>query len=381
MQRRVSVLSAILAAGLIAAVPAAAQFVTLPPSGGHERAEVVQHIGLVRVSIEYSGPHVHTAAGVDRKGQIWGKLVPYGMADLHFGSCGDQCPWRGGANENTVFTTSHDIKVQGQPLPAGRYGLHFIPGPDEWTIIFSKNSTAWGSFSYDAREDALRVKAKPETADYHEVLTYDFPERKLDTATAVLEWENLKLPFVITVDDMPGLYVESLRRELQGPAGFSWEGRRAAALYCLTNKTHLDQGLRWAEQSVDPTVGGQANFGNMTLLAQLQEANGKTAEAHATLEKAIADPTAGAVEVHVYGRQLLAEHKPQEALKIFELNARRHPDQWPVHLGLGRGYAALGRTQEAVAELQLARPQAPDEANRKNIDGLIEQVKAGKPID
>ncbi len=381
MQRRVSLLSVLLTAGALAAVPATAQFVNLPPSGGNQRAEVEQHLGLVSVSIEYSSPHVHSAAGVDRKGQIWGKLVPYGMANLGFGTCGDQCPWRGGANENTVFTTSHDILVQGQPLPAGRYGLHFIPGPDEWTIIFSKNSTSWGSFFYDAKEDMLRVKAKPEAAEYREVLTYEFPERRLDTATAALEWENLKLPFVITVSDVPGLYVESLRKQLQSTAGFSWEGRHAAAQYCLTNKTHLDQGLRWAEESIDANLGGQTNFANYLLISQLQEATGKSAEAHATLEKALADPNAGAVEVHVYGRQLLAEHKTQEAMKVFEMNAKRHPNQWPVHLGLGRGYAALGRTQEAIAELKLAQPQAPDDVNRKNIGDLIDKLKAGKSID
>src|SRR4051812_22170189 len=103
------------AAALGFAGSAAAQFpgVTLPPSGGNQRATVIQQIGLVRVSIDYSSPHIHSPTGEDRKGKIWGTLVPYGMANLGFGSCGDQCPWRGGANENTVFTTSNDIKVQG----------------------------------------------------------------------------------------------------------------------------------------------------------------------------------------------------------------------------------------------------------------------------
>src|SRR5262249_14185033 len=130
---------------------------TMPPSGGNQKASVAQHIGLVKVSVDYSSPHVHSPVGEDRKGKISGTLVPYGMANLGFGTCGDQCPWRGGANENTVFTTSHAIKVQGKELPAGAYGLHFVPGKDEWTVIFSKNSTSWGSFFYDAKEDALRV--------------------------------------------------------------------------------------------------------------------------------------------------------------------------------------------------------------------------------
>ena len=192
-------------ATLVAALagPAAAQYrsITIPPSGGNQRATATQQIGMVKVSIDYSSPHVHSPSGEDRKGKIWGALVPYGMAKQIFGTCGDQCPWRGGANENTVFTTSHDIKVQGQPLPAGAYGLHFIPGPDEWTVIFSKNAVSWGSFFYDAKEDALRVKVKPEPSEYHEVLTYDFPERKIDTATVALRWENLSVPLTLTVDN------------------------------------------------------------------------------------------------------------------------------------------------------------------------------------
>src|SRR5688572_32097027 len=135
---------AFLAAAVTAAValPAAAQFsgVTLPPDGDNQKSSVTQHIGLVKVTIDYSSPDVHTPNGTDRTGKIWGELVPYGMANLGFGTCGDNCPWRGGANENTVFTTTHDVKIQGQALPAGSYGLHFLPGPDAWTVICSKTT-------------------------------------------------------------------------------------------------------------------------------------------------------------------------------------------------------------------------------------------------
>ena len=71
-----------------------------------------------------AAPTSTAPTGEDRKGKIWGGLVPYGMANLGFGACGDQCPWRGGANENTVFTTSHDIKVAG---PAAAGGLLRAP--------------------------------------------------------------------------------------------------------------------------------------------------------------------------------------------------------------------------------------------------------------
>jgi tetratricopeptide (TPR) repeat protein len=355
--------------------------ITLPPDGGNQRASVSQQIGLVRIGIEYSSPHVHSPGGEDRKGKIWGGLVPYGMANLGFGSCGGQCPWRGGANENTVFSTSHDIRVQGQPLPAGFYGLHFLPGKDEWTIIFSKNSTSWGSFSYDAKEDALRVQAKPRPSEYHEVLTYEFPERRLDTATVELEWENLALPFTVSVDHMADLYAENMARELRSTAGFSWEGLAAAARYCAQNKTHLADGLRWAKLAVDPASVGQENFTTLSTLAQLQEANGDAAAAAQTIDRALRHPTAGAGDIHQYARQLLAQKHPQEAMKIFELNAKLHPDLWPVHIGLARGYDALGDRGQALVEAKLALPQAPDDANRAAVRQMIQRLEGGSSIN
>jgi len=129
-----------LATTLLAAGVASAQTsITLPPSGDNQKASVTQYLGPVKVTIDYSSPKVHSPInGEDRRGKIWGTLVPYGMTNLGFGTC-KECPWRVGANENTVFTVSNDVKIEGQTLPAGSYGLHMIPGQDEWTIIFSKN--------------------------------------------------------------------------------------------------------------------------------------------------------------------------------------------------------------------------------------------------
>jgi Protein of unknown function (DUF2911) len=371
-----------LVALVVAAAPAAAQLasITVPPSGGNQRATIIQGIGLVKVTIDYSSPHVHSPAGEDRRGKIWGGLVPYGMANLGFGTCGDQCPWRGGANENTTFATTHDIKVQGQVLPAGTYGLHFVPGKEEWTVIFSKNSTSWGSFFYNAKEDALRVTAKPAKSDYHEDLTYWFRDRKLDRATAVLSWEDLELPLEITVDNAKDLYAQNMERELRSSAGFTWMGWNTAANYCLTSKSHLDQGLRWAERAIDVNQGGQVNFTTLSTLADLQEANNQVAEGKKTRDRALHDPSAGPIDLHLYARQLLAQKKNAEAMEVFQLNAKLHPKAWPVQLGLARGYAALGQHKEALAHAKLALPTAPDPVNRKNIEDIIQKLEQGKEI-
>lgn len=374
IRARVVLVAAVLMAGL----PASAQFpgVTLPPSGDNQKSTVIQHIGLVKLSIDYSSPDVHAPDGKDRTGKIWGELVPYGMANLGFGTCGDQCPWRGGANENTVFTTSHDIQVQGQTLPAGSYGLHFIAGPEEWTVIFSKNHTAWGSFFYDAKDDALRVKAKPAPSEYHEWLSYEFTDRKPDKATVAMKWENLQVPFDVTVPNAVDLYVANLRRELQSSPGFTWQGRNAAAQYCLQHKTNLEEALRWAEQAAKPPVG-QTNIVTLSTLAQLQEANGKADESRKTFDMALNHPTAAPFDIHAYGRQLQAQKKYEEALKIFELNAKRFPGQWPVNVGLARGHAALGHKDAALKFAREGLSQAPDEPSRKNLETLIKQIEDG----
>lgn len=355
--------------------PAAVAGFTTPPSGDNQKASVSQWIGPVQVTIDYSSPDVHGPSGEDRRGKIWGDLVPYGMANLGFGPCGDQCPWRGGANENTVFSVSHDVKVQGKPLPAGTYGLHFIPGPDEWTVIFSKNSTSWGSYFYDVEEDALRVTATPEKGEYREWLTYEFVDRKPAQATVALAWENLKLPVTISVDNVNDLYVEAQSRDLRGSAGFAWQTWVEAAQFCLLHNTHLEEGLRRAEHAVNQ---GQENFTTLTTLALLQAANGKADEAKKTADRALSHPTADASSIHQYARRLQAQGKNEEALKIFELNARKHKGAWPTEVGLARGYAAVGRMKEALEHARIALTQAPDPAAKANVESLIRQWEAAK---
>jgi hypothetical protein len=376
---RFPTLPALLAAALLAAVPALAQQpgLTLPPSGDNQYASVTQGIGPIRVTIEYNSPDVHSPTGEDRRGKIWGTDVAhYGLVNLGFGTC-TECPWRGGANENTVFTTSHDVKVQGQPLPAGTYGLQFIAGAEEWTVIFSKNHTSWGSYFYDPKEDALRVKAKPEKSEYNEWLTYEFIDRQPDRATAALKWEDLQVPFTISVDSVADVYIDQIRRELRSSQGFNWQNWAAAAQYALQNKKNLEEALGWAEKGADGTrFGGQENFATLTTLAELQAANGKAEDARKTMERATNHPTAGPVDIHRYGRQLLAQDKKDEALRVFELNAKKHPNVWPVHVGLARGYAAVGRKKEALAEARLALPQAPDDVNRQGIEALIKELEA-----
>lgn len=373
-------LSACLALFALAA-PAVSQSLTLPPSGENQHSEVSQQIGLVTVRISYNSPNVHAPDGTDRKGKIWGELVPYGMTNLGFGSCGDQCPWRGGSNQNTTFTVSHDVVVQGKPLAAGTYGLHFIPAKDEWTIIFSNNSTAWGSYFYSAKEDALRVTAKPVESAYREFLTYEFVDRGQAKATVQLEWENLALPWTIDVPNADQLYVDNIRRELQNSQGFTWQNWDAAANFALDRKINLAEALTWSETSVTGAFGGQENFTTLSTLSALQAANGKSDEAAKTFDRAMNHPTASAQDLHTLGRALLARKDTALGIRVLETNGKRFPGVWPTGVSLGRASAAAGKKDEAVKHFRAAMKYAPDEAAKKNLENLIAKVEKGEAID
>jgi hypothetical protein len=370
----------ICASTLLISAAAFGQLITLPPDGDNQRASVSQHIGLVKVTIDYNSPDVHGPNGEDRTGKIWGQLVPYGLVNLGFGTC-KECPWRAGANENTVFTVSHDVLVEGQKLAAGSYGVHMIPSPDDWTLIFSKNYTSWGSFTYDPKEDALRVKVKPSKSEFNEWLTYEFTDRKADKATVALKWENLQVPFTISVPNITDLYLASIRNELRTNKGFGWEAWNRAANFALQNNVVPAEALQWAQFAVSDRFFGQENFQSLSTLARALEANGKTAEAKVAMDKALVNPSATAILIHQYGRQLLTSGKKEEALKVFELNAKRYPNQWPVNVGLMRGHAALGHNKEALKFARLAAAQAPDELNRTNLQNIVKQLEEGKPIN
>lgn len=364
----------LLALAMLVLAPSAHAAITQPPSGDNQKSTVIQHVGLVTVRVDYSSPDVHGPNGEDRTGKIWGELVPYGMHDLGYNNC-KECPWRAGANENTVVTVSHDVKVEGKDLPAGAYGLHMIAGKDEWTVIFSRNSSAWGSFFYDPKDDQLRVTVKPRATEYHEWLTYEFTERKPETTTLALRWEKLEVPIVISVPNATELYLAQMRRDLDGEDAFSWVNWDAAAQFALARNTNLAEAETWAKRSIEDPFGGNANLTTLGTLAQVQLANGKTADAQKTLDRILALPADNPVTMHQFARRLQMQGKNAEAMKVFQANAKKFPGRWPTDLGLARGANGTGDTKAALAHAKKALTQAPDEPNRKNVEAFIRQLE------
>ena len=252
-----------------------------------QKASVMQTVGITDITITYHRPGVKGRA-------IWGDppagatgtrtlddarirpkdqvIVPYGHV------------WRTGANEATVFEVTDPVLIHGQPLAAGKYSLHTIPGKDEWTIIFNSDAGQWGSFQYDEKKDVLRVKTKPETvATNQEWLMYSFDPVTENSAQVNIRWEKVNVPFTVVVKDVKALAIEKARAAIAAAKPDDWSIRSQAANYALQNKLNTEEAMQWLEQSIKI----KETFGNLSIKARTLAEQGKTAEAIAAAEKAV----------------------------------------------------------------------------------------------
>lgn len=346
---------------------------TTTPSGGNKKAWVGEQVGLTNVEIRYDRPAVK-----GREGKIWGQLVHTGFADQGFGSS-KAAPWRAGANENTTISFSTGVKIEGKELPAGTYGFFIAYDPNESTVILSNNAVSWGSYYYDEKEDALRVKVKPVvTNKSEEWLKYEFSNQTDSSATITLLWEKLAIPLKLEVD-LVATQLAVFRNELRNHKGFVWQTWDQAAQWAVQNNTNLEEALKWSDSATSPIFGGNASFRPFATKAQVLEKLGRIAEAEALIKSAL--PKASMQELHQYGRQLLAQKKNKEALEVFKLNAAKNPNQFTTLIGLVRAHSANGDYKSALKFAKQALPMAPDQPNKTNVEAMIGKLEKGQDVN
>lgn len=340
--------AALAALALLLALPAAAQTIQGLPRQSPE-AMVMQRVGVSNVTIHYHRPAVNNR-------EIWGALVPYGAV------------WRAGANDNTTITFDDPVEVEGKPLAAGTYGLHMIPGEDEWTVIFSTTASAWGSFTYDQAEDALRVSVRPEKAPYADQLAYGFEDVTDDSAVAVLHWEELKVPFEVRFDTH-ALALADIRAQLRHLPQYNWQGWASAAGYLAANDIEHEQALEWVERSIQMEENGQ-NLGlKVRLLQQLDRAG----EAREVLARAL--EVSNEAQTNQLGYVFLFSGDADTAIEVFQKNVDEHPDSWNVYDSLGEAYAAKGDAARARELYQKALAMAPEDQHPR-INGVLSNLAA-----
>ena len=183
---------------------------------------IIQEFGLGKITLMYARPNV--------KGRkIFGGMEPMDKV------------WRTGANSATTITFTEAVKIEGQDLPAGEYGLFSIPSANEWTIIFNKNAKQWGAYTYDQKDDVLRVKVKPKaTKELTETFTIQFANVTESKAQLQLAWENTAVNVNLTTD-VDAQAMANIAEAMKGEK----KPYMQSAIYYFTNGKDLQTALGW----------------------------------------------------------------------------------------------------------------------------------------
>lgn len=344
------------------------------PNGYTKKASVTEQVGLTEVSITYQRPKVN-----GREGKIWGQVVHKGFVDQGFGNR-KPAPWRAGANENTIIEFDRDVKVEGQPLAKGKYGFFIAYDSLESTVIFSKKNDSWGSFFYDEKDDALRVKVKPQPIDkLVENLKFEFSGQTPNSAIISLSWDKLSIPFKVEVDYLKQ-QLDAFTAEAQNPKGFTPQGLIIAANWALQNNYGLEKALEWATLASAPSFPGDpTSFPALSTKAIILDKLGRADEAAAVIKTAL--PFGNVNQLQQLGRQLIISKKPKMALEVFQFNYNKAPDQLITLTGMARALSANGDYAKALDFATKALPLAPNDQTKTAVQGMIDKLKVSKDIN
>ncbi|HAS45602.1 MAG TPA: hypothetical protein DCS93_34280 [Microscillaceae bacterium] len=296
-------------------------------------ASVTQRIGITDITIRYHRP------GIDQRKLHQKSVAPYGQV------------WRAGANENTLIKVSHGVKIQGKTLPAGTYGLHIIPDKSQWTVIFSRNTSSWGSYHYRSEEDVLRIKAEVSKSPHHQWLTYQFTDIRPQSTTLSLLWGNTRASFDIEVE-VPQIVLAHIRNQLRGKSGFFFQSYYYAARFCYTHKINTQEALTW----IDRSISRIKTFQNVYIKAKLLAQAGKNKESKALEKEALANATER--ELIVYGYKFTDEKIKPYAW--FDYIVKRF-DTWTAYKAQGFVFLYYGDLEKARQSYQTALKKAPQE--------------------
>lgn len=341
-------------------------FAQLNTPRGSQQATVSQRVGISDISITYSRPSVNGR-------EVWGKLVPYGLNNLGFGTS-KAAPWRAGANENTTITFTDDAKVEGKPIKAGTYGLHFIVKEGGGaTLILSKDANAWGSFFYDDNKDVLRADIKTKAIPHKELLTFEFEEVSTTSTTVSLLWEKRAFPFKVEVD-VTTIVIDEFKAKAKGQTGFQRQNWENMARFSLNNGGDLNEALTWIDKAISGQFFSQKTFNNLAIKGQILNKLGKTSE-YATLM----DEAAGMAnmnQLNNIGYQMLNAKDYKRAIKYFKMNVDNNPKNANVHDSLGEAYKTMGDKKNAIKSLKKALSLNPAANVKANSEKLLKELGA-----
>lgn len=359
--KKITLFFLLLSGAFLLSTPVSAQL-NLPQ--GSQRATVTQRVGISDISIAYSRPSVNGR-------EIWGKLVPYGMNNLGFGTA-KESPWRAGANENTTISFTDQVSIEGKKVNAGTYGLFMeIHEDGNVDIILSNNSEAWGSYFYKREDDVIKVTVKSNKTTHTELLTFDFIAFDKTSTTAALKWGEKEIPFKIEVP-VSEIVLEDIRQKLDGRAGFSNQNWIQAANYSLNNGGDLNEALSWVDASLSGNFFSQRNYNNLLAKSRILDKMGKTEESLKYVDEAAS--MANKNQLNNMGYQMLNQKQNDLAIKFFKMNVKNHPDDPNVYDSLGEGYKTIGDKKNAIKNLKKSLSMNPPANVKANSEKLLAEL-------
>lgn len=357
----------------LTAIVATAQM-DIPAVGFNPRATISEEVGITSITIKYSRPGVK-----DREGNIWGGVVANGFGTFSFTTNRMTSPWRAGANEATVISFEHDVKVEGKDLKAGSYAFFMAMGTDSVTLIFSRQAGAWGSFYYKPEYDILRVSVKPVPLEKSvEWLKYEFIEHKENSCVIAMQWEKLSVPFKVEVD-VDNIVVARLREELTGAKGFLSANNLQASAYCFDKGINMEEALSWAQRAVTGRPFAQSGFDSYQNLAYGYAKLNRMSQADSVMDEGLS--IANINQYLGYNKALIAEKRSDRAIKIILAAKAKFGDVYAVNNGLSYAYSANADFTKAIEFANKALAQASSPQAKATLTTNIEKLKAGKDIN
>jgi hypothetical protein len=346
----------------------------VPADGGNIRATISEEVGITSITIKYSRPGVK-----GREGKIWGSVVPAGFSTFNALTNTNSSPWRAGANEATLISFEHDVKLEGKDVKADTYAVFMAMGTDSVTLVLSRQTEAWGSFFYKEEDDVLRVKVKPVVLDQSvERLKYEFMDHKENSCVIALQWERLSVPFKIEVD-VGNIVLARVREQMIGAKGFLGANMIHASRYFFMKNTHLEEALTWAQRAVTGRPMGQTGYDSYRNLAMGYEKLNRIPQADSVMNVGL---TIANLNQYVgYARTLLAQKRKDRAMDIMLAAQSKFGDVFAVNNGLAYAYSAKGDYQKALTYANKALAQAATSQAKSMASANIEKLKKGKDIN
>ncbi|HKH90742.1 MAG TPA: DUF2911 domain-containing protein [Gemmatimonadaceae bacterium] len=144
------------------------------------RSSITQLIDSTTITIEYYRPSV-------RGREIFGKLVRWGSM------------WTPGANWATTLEVDRDVRIDGHPLPRGKYSLWMIPTAERWTVVLSRQARRFHVMRPQQSEEQLRFDVRPRSGPPTEVLSFSFPEVSRTAAILQMQWAGTVVPMAFEI--------------------------------------------------------------------------------------------------------------------------------------------------------------------------------------